>query len=123
MAWLMTACDSPPVAPARSFLSAPPRPVPLVPTRCWLGTGGPVGSAPVDDIRHRTVIFSGILTREEFDEAFAATSWFRQLRWLVVVAAVLMGMLSLRPAAHGGPINAGLLMLALVYGVLGLFLP
>ncbi|MFG3144760.1 hypothetical protein [Streptomyces sp. NPDC048243] len=77
----------------------------------------------MDDIRRRTVTFSGILTREEFDEALAATGWFRQLRWLVVVAAVLMGTLSLRPAAHGGPINSGLLTLALVYAVLGLFLP
>ncbi|MFD1275613.1 hypothetical protein ACFQ51_40460 [Streptomyces kaempferi] len=77
----------------------------------------------MDDIRQTTVTFSGILTREEFDEALAVTGWFRHLRWLVVVAAALMGTLSLRPTTHGGPINVGLLMLALVYGVLGLFLP
>ncbi|KPI22813.1 hypothetical protein OV320_1270 [Actinobacteria bacterium OV320] len=34
-----------------------------------------------------------------------------------------MAALSLRPLAHDGQLNAGLLMLALVYGVLGLFLP
>ncbi|REK90669.1 hypothetical protein DY245_08855 [Streptomyces inhibens] len=77
----------------------------------------------MDDIRQTTIAFSGILTREEFDEAVAATGWFRRLRWLIVVAAVLMAALSLRPSAHGGPVNAGLLTLALVYGVLGLFLP
>ncbi|MGW1374435.1 YcxB family protein [Streptomyces sp. NPDC002446] len=75
------------------------------------------------DIRQTTIAFSGILTREEFDEAVAAIGWFRRLRWLIVVAAVLMAALSLRPFAHGGPVNSGLLMLALVYGVLGLFLP
>lgn len=77
----------------------------------------------MDDIRQTVITFSGILTREEFDEALAATGWFRRLRWLFVVAAVLMAALSLRSSAHGGPINAGLLTLALVYGVLGLFLP
>lgn len=76
----------------------------------------------MDDIRQTVITFSGILTREEFDEALAATGWFRRLRWLIVVAAVLMAALSLRSSAHG-PINAGLLTLALVYGVLGLFLP
>ncbi|MFE9635752.1 YcxB family protein [Streptomyces sp. NPDC006463] len=77
----------------------------------------------MDDIRQATITFSGILTREEFDEAVAATGWFRRLRWLIVVAAVLMAALSLRPSAHGGPVNAGLLTLALVYGALGTFLP
>ncbi|WP_393053971.1 hypothetical protein [Streptomyces sp. LN549] len=77
----------------------------------------------MDDIRQTTITFSGILTREEFDEALAAAGWFRRLRWLVVVAAALMATLSLRPVTHGGPINVGLLMLALVYGVLGLCLP
>ncbi|MEU7601221.1 hypothetical protein [Streptomyces sp. NPDC041003] len=77
----------------------------------------------MDDIRQTTITFSGILTREEFDEAVAATGWFRRLRWLIVVAAVLMVALSMRPSTHGGPVNAGLLTLALVYGVLGLFLP
>lgn len=77
----------------------------------------------MDDIRQTAITFSGILTREEFDEAVAAIGWFRRLRWLIVVAAVLMVTLSLRPFAHGGPINSGLVMLALVYGVLGLFLP
>jgi hypothetical protein len=76
----------------------------------------------VDDTRQTTITFGGILTREEFDEAVAEAGWFRHLRWLVVVAAVLMAALSLRHAAQGGPINAGLLALALVYGVLGLFL-
>ncbi|MCY0932019.1 YcxB family protein [Streptomyces sp. H27-H1] len=77
----------------------------------------------MDDIRQATITFSGILTREEFDEALATTGWFRRLRWLIVVAAALMAALSLRPSAHGGPINAGLLTLALVYAVLGLLLP
>lgn len=95
----------------------------MFPTRHWRARHGPVGSAPVDDIRQTTITFSGILTREEFDEALAATGLFRRLRWLIVVAAALMAALSLRPSAHGGPINAGLLTLALVYGALGLFLP
>ncbi|ATW48242.1 hypothetical protein [Streptomyces peucetius] len=77
----------------------------------------------MDDIRQTTITFSGILAREEFDEAVAAIGWFRRLRWGIVVAAVLMAALSLRASAHGGPVNAGLLTLALVYGVLGLFLP
>lgn len=84
---------------------------------------GPVGSAPVDDIRQTAITFSGTLTREEFDEALAATGWLRRLRWLIVVVAALMAALSLKASAHGGPINAGLLALALVYGALGLFLP
>ncbi|MBT2451449.1 YcxB family protein [Streptomyces sp. ISL-43] len=77
----------------------------------------------MDDIRQAAIAFSGTLTREEFDEAVAATGWFRRLRWLIVVAAVLMAALSLRFSAQGGSVNAGLLALALVYGVLGLFLP
>ncbi|MFE0188118.1 YcxB family protein [Streptomyces sp. NPDC059008] len=77
----------------------------------------------MDAIRQTTIAFSGILTREEFDEAVAAIGWFRRLRWLSIVAAVLMATLGLRHAAHGDPVNSGLLMLALVYGVLGLFLP
>ncbi|MFI6123776.1 hypothetical protein ACIBCU_29105 [Streptomyces sp. NPDC051064] len=77
----------------------------------------------MDDIRRTTITFSGILTREEFDEALAATGWFRHLRWLIVVAAATMAVLSLKPSADGGPINAGLLMLSLVYGALGVFLP
>lgn len=84
---------------------------------------GPVSSAPVDDIRQTTITFSGILTREEFDEALAATGWLRRLRWLIVVAAAVMAALSLKPSADGNSINAGLLMLALVYGALGMFLP
>lgn len=83
----------------------------------------PVCSAPVDDIRKTTISFSGVLTREEFDEALAAIGWFRRLRWLFFVASALMMTLSLRLAVEGGPINAGQLMLALVYGVLGLCLP
>ncbi|WP_329224712.1 hypothetical protein OHB07_00150 [Streptomyces sp. NBC_00111] len=77
----------------------------------------------MDDIRQTTITYGGILTREEFDEAFAATGLFRYLRWLIVVAAVLLMALSLKPVGHGDPLNAGLLMLALVYGALGLFLP
>ncbi|MEU5361903.1 YcxB family protein [Streptomyces sp. NPDC005925] len=77
----------------------------------------------MDGIRQTTITFSGILTREEFDEAFAATGWLRHLRWLIVVAAAVTAALSLKPSAHGDPINAGLLTLALVYGALGLFLP
>lgn len=84
---------------------------------------GPVSSAPVDDIGQTTITFSGILTREEFDEALAATGWLRRLRWLIVVAAAVMAALSLKPSADGNSINAGLLMLALVYGALGMFLP
>ncbi|MFE4257879.1 hypothetical protein [Streptomyces sp. NPDC056883] len=76
----------------------------------------------MDDIRQTTITFSGILTREEFDEALAATGWFRHLRALVLVAAALMAALSLKPGS-GESINAGLLALALVYGALGLFLP
>ncbi|MFJ8981522.1 hypothetical protein [Streptomyces sp. NPDC102282] len=77
----------------------------------------------MDDIRRTAITYGGILTREEFDEAFAATGWFRRLRWLIVAAAALMAALSLKPSADGGPVNAGLLTLALVYGALGLFLP
>ncbi|MEU9713879.1 hypothetical protein [Streptomyces sp. NPDC047976] len=77
----------------------------------------------MDDIRQATITFSGTLTREEFDEAVAATGVFRRLRWLIVVAAVLMAALSLRPLPDGGSVNGGLLTLAVVYGVLGLFLP
>ncbi|MCX4774521.1 YcxB family protein [Streptomyces sp. NBC_01260] len=77
----------------------------------------------MDDIRQTTITFSGILTREEFDEALAATGWLRRLRWLIVVAAAVMAALSLKPSADGNSINAGLLMLALVYGALGMFLP
>lgn len=73
-------------------------------------------------MQRATITFSGTLTREEFDEGLAATGWFRRLRWLFGVAAALMVTLSLRLAVHGGPINAGLLILALIYGVLGLFL-
>ncbi|WP_331727869.1 hypothetical protein [Streptomyces sp. NBC_00158] len=77
----------------------------------------------MDDIRRATITFSGTLTREEFDEAVAATGMFRRIRWLIGVAAVLMAALSLRPLPDGGPVNGGLLTLAVVYGVLGLFLP
>ncbi|MDQ0585706.1 YcxB family protein [Streptomyces rishiriensis] len=77
----------------------------------------------MDDIRRTTISFSGLLTREEFDEALTATGLFRRLRWLIVVAAVLLAALSLTPSVHGGPINVGLLMLALVYGALGVSLP
>ncbi|MEU9039477.1 YcxB family protein [Streptomyces sp. NPDC048352] len=77
----------------------------------------------MDDIRQATITFSGTLTREEFDEAVAATGLFQRLRWLIWVAAVLLAALSLRPLAHGGAVNAGLLALGVVYGVLGLFLP
>ncbi|MFJ8870281.1 hypothetical protein ACIRD6_31535 [Streptomyces sp. NPDC102473] len=74
----------------------------------------------MDDIRRTAITYSGILTREEFDEAFAATGWFRRLRWLIVVVAALMAALSLKPSADGDPVNAGLLTLALVYGALGI---
>ncbi|MFF2191346.1 YcxB family protein [Streptomyces sp. NPDC058157] len=77
----------------------------------------------MDDIRQATVTFSGTLTREEFDEAVAATGTFRRVRWLILAAAVLMAALGLRPLPDGGPVNGGLLTLAVVYGVLGLFLP
>ncbi|MER6782986.1 MULTISPECIES: YcxB family protein [unclassified Streptomyces] len=77
----------------------------------------------MDDIRQATITFSGTLTREEFDEAVAATGSFRRVRWLIGVAAGLMAALSLRPLAGGGPVNGGLLTLAVVYGALGLFLP
>ncbi|MFD6276011.1 YcxB family protein [Streptomyces sp. NPDC060209] len=77
----------------------------------------------MDDIRQTTITYRGILTREEFDEALAATGLFRYLRWLIVVAAVLMAALSLKPVAHSGSVNAGLLILAFVYGALGLSLP
>ncbi|WP_405557674.1 hypothetical protein [Streptomyces sp. NBC_01171] len=77
----------------------------------------------MDDIPQTTITFSGTLTREEFDEALAATGWWRRLRWLFVVAAAVMAALSLKPSADGNSINAGLLMLALVYGALGMFLP
>ncbi|MCX5129496.1 hypothetical protein OG898_29610 [Streptomyces sp. NBC_00193] len=76
----------------------------------------------MDDIRQTTITFSGTLTREEFDEALAATRWFRHLRGLVLVAAVLLAVLSLKPGS-ADPINTGLLALALVYGALGLILP
>ncbi|MFB7981920.1 YcxB family protein [Streptomyces vinaceus] len=77
----------------------------------------------MDDIRQASITFSGTLTREEFDEAVAATGMFRRVRWLIGVAAALMAALSLMPLAGGGPVNGVLLMLAAVYGVLGLFLP
>ncbi|MEU9144092.1 hypothetical protein [Streptomyces sp. NPDC048349] len=77
----------------------------------------------MDDIRQATITFRGTLTREEFNEAVAATGVFRRLRSLIVVAAVLMAALSLRPFDQGGPINTGLLALAVVYGALGLGLP
>ncbi|MFF3215550.1 hypothetical protein ACFYYB_33590 [Streptomyces sp. NPDC002886] len=78
----------------------------------------------MDDIQQTQtpITFSGSLTREEFDEALAATGWFRYLRWLILVAAALMTALSLKPGS-GDPINTGLLALALFYGALGLFLP
>ncbi|MEU8844270.1 hypothetical protein AB0D97_35060 [Streptomyces roseus] len=77
----------------------------------------------MDDIRRATITFSGTLTREEFDEAVASTGLFRRVRWLVGVTSVLMAALSLMPLVGGGPANGGLLTLAVVYGVLGLFLP
>ncbi|MFD6417946.1 hypothetical protein [Streptomyces sp. NPDC060194] len=77
----------------------------------------------MDDIRQATITFGGVLTREEFDDAIAATGWYRRLRRLVLVAAVVMAAMSLKPAADGDPINAGLLMLALVYGAIAVFLP
>ncbi|MEU4112713.1 YcxB family protein [Streptomyces sp. NPDC027717] len=77
----------------------------------------------MDDKRQTAITFSGTLTREEFDEALAATGWLRRLRWLILAAAALTVALGLKASAHGGPVDAGLLTLALVYGVLGLFLP
>ncbi|MFD5067285.1 hypothetical protein ACFWNC_04955 [Streptomyces sp. NPDC058369] len=77
----------------------------------------------MDDIRQTTITFSGTLTREEFDEALAATGWLRRLRRLIAVAAVVMTALGLKPAVDGNSVNAGLLMLALVYGALCVFLP
>ncbi|THA47716.1 YcxB family protein [Streptomyces sp. A1136] len=77
----------------------------------------------MSDIRQATIAFSGSLTREEFDEAFAATGRLRRLRWLTGVLAVLPAALSLRLSADGGSVNVGMLTLALLYGVLAWLLP